>query len=191
MTAPHSALEQRFGLEIADMKRTSCALALALAGALLLVQAGRTTLAQEAVKQIELTAKQVEAFIEAQKDLAELAKKMEGSKAEQPDSKAQAEVEGIATKHGFKDFAEYDDVGSNIDMILAGIDPDTKKFVPPEESIRKDIASVTADKSLSAAERTKLLEEFNDSLKTVPAIQHPGNVPLIERFFDKLVSVLQ
>jgi hypothetical protein len=173
------------------MKRTSCALALALAGAMLLVQAGRTTLAQEAVKQIALTVKQVEAFIEAQKDLAELAKKMEGSKADEPDPKAQGEVEGIAKKHGFKDFAEYDDVGSNIDMILAGIDPDTKKFVPPEEAIRKDIASVTADKSLSAAERTKLLEEFNDSLKTVPAIKHPGNIPLIERYFDKLVSVLQ
>jgi hypothetical protein len=169
----------------------SCALALALTGAMLLAQAGRPTLAQEAVKQIELTAKQVEAFIEAQKDLAELAKKMEGSKAEQPEPQAQAEVEGIATKHGFKDFAEYDDVGSNIDMILAGIDPDTKKFVSPEESIRQDIASVTADKSLSAAERAKLLEEFNDSLKAVPTIQYPGNISLIERYFDKLVSVLQ
>jgi hypothetical protein len=173
------------------MKRTSCALALALAGALLVLQPGDTTLAQEAIKQLELSAKQVEGFIAAQKDLAELAKKMEATKSDQPDPKAQAEVEAIAKKHGFKDFADYDDVGSNIDMILAGIDPDTKKFVPPEEAIKKDIASVTADKNLSEGERTKLLEEFNDSLKTVAPIQHPGNITLIERFFDKLVSVLQ
>jgi hypothetical protein len=166
-------------------------LALALAGALLLGQAGRTTLAQEAVKQIELTAKQIEAFIEAQKDLAALAKQMEGSKAEQPDLKAQAEVEGIARKHGFKDFAEYDDVGSNIFMIVPAIDPDTKKFVPPEEAIKKHIDSVKSDKDLTETERSKLLEEFSDSLKTVPAIQHKGNIALIERYFDKLVAVLE
>ena len=173
------------------MKRTSCALALALAGALLLLQPGGPTLAEEAVKQIELNAKQVEGFIAAQKDLAELAKKMEGSKAEQPDPKAQAEVEAIAKKHGFKDFAEYDDVGSNIDMILAAIDPDTKKFVPPKQSVEKEIASVNADKSLSAADRSKLLEELNDSLKTAAEIKHAGNIPLIESYFDKLVAVLQ
>ena len=173
------------------MKRTSCALALALAGALLVLQPGAITLAQDAIKQIALTAKQVEGFIAAQKDLAELAKKMEGTKSEQPDPKAQAEVEAIAKKHGFKDFADYDDVGSNIDMILAGIDSETKKFVPPAEALKKEIDSVKADKSLSASEKTKLLEELNESLKTAPKIEHPGNITLIESYFDKLVAVLQ
>jgi hypothetical protein len=182
---------QHFALEIADMKRTSCALALAVAGALLILQPAGTTLAQESIRQIELTTKQVEGFIAAQKDLAELAKKMEGTKAEQPDPKAQAEVEAIAKKHGFKNFADYDDVGSNIDMILAGIDADTKKFVPPQESLKKEIESVSADKSLAAADKAKLLEELNDSLKTAPAIQYPSNVTLIERYFDKLAAVLQ
>jgi hypothetical protein len=189
--APLSPNEQHFGLEIADMKRTSCALALALAGALLILQPAGTTLAQETIKQIALTAKHVEGFIAAQKDLAELAKKMEGMKAEQPDPKAQAEVEAIAKKHGFKNFADYDDVGSNIDMILAGIDADTKKFVPPQEALKKEIESVNADKSISTSDRAKLLEELNDSLKTAPAIQFPGNVTLIERYFDKLAAVLQ
>jgi hypothetical protein len=173
------------------MKRTSCALALALAGALLVLQPGDTTLAQEAIKQIELSAKQVEGFIAAQKDLAELAKKMEANKSDQPDPKAQAEVEAIAKKHGFKDFTDYDDVGSNIDMILANIDADTKKFVPPQEALKKEIASVTADKSIAEPERTKLLEELNDSLKSAPKVEHPANIRLIEGFFDKLVAVLQ
>jgi|SRR5688572_30463165 hypothetical protein len=173
------------------MKRTSCALALALAGALLVLQPGDTTLAQEAIKQLELSAKQVEGFIAAQKDLAELAKKMEATKSDQPDPKAQAEVEAIAKKHGFKDFADYDDVGSNIDMILANIDADTKKFVPPQETLKKEIASVTADKSIAEPERAKLLEELNDSLKTAPKVEHPANIPLIEGLFDKLVAVLQ
>jgi hypothetical protein len=76
-------------------------------------------------------------------------------------------------------------------MILAGIDPDTKKFVPPREAVEKEIAAVNADKALSAADKTKLLEELNDSLKTAPSIQHPGNVTLIESYFDRLVAVLQ
>jgi hypothetical protein len=189
--APPNLLSNISRLEIADMKRTSCALALALAGGLLFLQPGSTTLAQEAIKQMALSAKQVEGFIEAQKDLAALAKQMEGSKAEQPDPKAQAEVESIAKKHGFKDFAEYDDVGSNIDMILASIDPDSKKFIPPQEAVKKEIDTVKGDKALSEGDRTKLLEELNDSLKTAPVIQHPGNVKLIEGYFDKLVAVLQ
>ena len=84
------------------MKRTSCALALALVGALLVLQPVGTTLAQETIKQLALNAKQVEGFIAAQKDLAELAKKIEGTKSDQPDPKAQAEVEAIAKKHASK-----------------------------------------------------------------------------------------
>ena len=53
------------------------------------------------------------------------------------------------------------------------------------------IASVRSDKNLSESERTKLLEEFNDSLKAVPSIQHKGNIRLIEGYFDKLAAVLQ
>jgi hypothetical protein len=42
-----------------------------------------------------------------------------------PDPKTQAELEAIAKKHGFKGFAEYDDVAANILLVMGGIDPQT------------------------------------------------------------------
>src|SRR5262245_35937293 len=73
-------------------------------------------LAQAPVKQVKLTEKQVQSFIEAQKDLTAITDKMEGSVTDKPDPKVQADLEAAAKKHGFKDFAEYDDVAANISM---------------------------------------------------------------------------
>ena len=70
-------------------------------------------LAQGAVKQIQLTAKHIEGFIAAQKDMATVAEKMQ-SNSDKPDPKVQAELESIAKKHGFASFNEYDDVAANI-----------------------------------------------------------------------------
>ncbi len=173
------------------MKQASYALALVLAGALLLLQAGGTTLAQETIKQVELSVPQVEGFIAAQKDMAALAEKMEGPLSDRPDPKLQAELDGIAKKHGFKDFADYDDVAANIAMIMASIDPDTKVFVPPQEMLKRQIAEIAADKSTPEADKAKLTEELNEALKTAQPIQHPGNIKLIEKYFDQLESVLQ
>jgi hypothetical protein len=173
------------------MKRMSCALALALASAFLLLPPGGPTLAQDTMKQIELTAQQVEGFLAAQKDMAALAEKTEAPSSDQLDAKAQAEAEAIAKKHGFKDFVDYDDVAANIAMIMAGINPDTKKFVPPQELLKKQIADIAADKSAPEADKAKILEELNEALKTVQPIRHPGNVTLVENYYDRLESVLQ
>ena len=72
------------------------------------------------IKQIQLTAKQVEGFIDAQQDMSAVTEKMRGSTSDIPDPKIQAELEAIARKFGFKDFAEYDDVAANIAVIMAG-----------------------------------------------------------------------
>lgn len=173
------------------MKRASCALALALTGALLFLPTGGTALAQETLKQMELTVQHVEAFIAAQKDMAELAEKMEGPTLDSPDPKVQAELDEVATKHGFQSFVDYDDVATNIALIMAGIDPDTKAFVPPEEMLKKQIAEIAADKELPADDKARLIEELNESLKTVEPIKYPGNIKLIEKHFERLESVLQ
>jgi hypothetical protein len=175
------------------MKRKSCAWALGalvLAGSLLLLPAG-ITVAQDAIKQIALTAPQVEGFISAQKDMAALAEKMEAPSNGQPDAKVQAELESIAKKHGFKSFADYDDVAANVAMIMAGIDPDAKTFVPPQEMLQKQITELNADNTVPAADKAKMIEELNEALKTAQPVQHPGNIKLIEKYFDKLEAVLQ
>lgn len=143
------------------------------------------------VNQIKLNEKQVEGFIAAQKDMAGVTEKMQGQASDKPDPKIQGELETIAKKHGFKDFADYDDVAANISMIMAGIDPQSKAFTEPAAAIKKEIEEVQADKSIPEKEKKQMLEELNEALKTAAPIQHPGNVEVVKKYFDKIESVLQ
>ena len=68
---------------------------------------------------------------------APVAKVMQGSSSDQSDPKLQAESEAIAKKSGFKDFAEYDNVAANILMVVAGIDPVTKRYTDPQIAVKK------------------------------------------------------
>jgi len=147
-------------------------------------------LAQGAVKQIPLTAKHVEGFIAAQKDMATVAEKMQGN-SDKPDPKVQAELESIAKKHGFASFAEYDDVAANISMVMAGIDPQTKAFTEPQIAIKKEIEEVTADKSIPEKEKKQMLDELNDALKSAAPIQFPSNIEIVTKYYDKIDAVLQ
>lgn len=146
--------------------------------------------AQTPVKQIRLTEKQVQGFIAAQKDMAAIAEKMQGSTSDQPDPKQQAELEAIAKKYGFKDFAEYDDVAENIMMVMGGIDPQTKQYVDPQTAIKKEMAEVKADKTLSEKDKKDLLNELEEALKTAQPLQFPGNVELVKKYYDKIDAAL-
>ena len=147
--------------------------------------------AQQAVKQIKLTDKQIEGFVAAQKDMSSIAEKMQGSPSDKPDPKVQAELESIAKKHGFASFAEYDDVAANISMVMAGIDPQTKAFTEPKVAIEKEIEEVKNDKSIPEKEKKQMLEELSEALKSAQPIANPGNVDLVKKYYEKIDAVLQ
>lgn len=96
--------------------------------------------AQE-VKQIKLTDAQVSNFIKAQSDLAAIASKIQAA-GETADPALQAELEGIAKKHGFESFAELDDVAANISIVMAGLDTQTGEFTDPVEALQKELDDV-------------------------------------------------
>jgi hypothetical protein len=160
-----------------------------LAFAAFLVQPGVAN-AQAPSKQIRLTEKQVGGFISAQKNMVAIAEKLQGKNGE-PDPKIQAELESIAKKHGFKNFEEYDDVAANISLIMAGIDPETKKFTDARVALQEELAEVAADATLPAAEKKKMLDGFNEELKTTESIKYPSNIDLVLKYYDKLDAVLQ
>jgi hypothetical protein len=168
--------------------RVAGSIALALATAIL--PDGRA-LAQSPITQVDLTEKQVQGFIAAQKPMSDVTEKMQDSTPDKPDPKLQAELEAIAKKHGFKDFHEYDDVAANISMVMAGIDPDTKQYTPVDVAIRQQIADLEADKSLPAAERAQAIKELNEALKQAQPIRNPGNIELVKKYYDKIEAVLQ
>jgi hypothetical protein len=145
----------------------------------------------DVIQQVQLSEKMIEGFIAAQKDMAKVAEKIQGSANDKPDPKIQAELEGVAKTHGFKDFAQYDDVAANISMVMAGIDPQSGTFTDPVESIKKEIAEVTADKSIKDADRKTMLEELNEALKVTQPIKFQENVVLVKKYREKIDAVLQ
>jgi hypothetical protein len=140
------------------------------------------------VKQIKLTEKQVGGFISAHKDMAEAFDKMAGEKSE---AAALAQLNTIAKKFGFKDHGEYDEVATNIAMVMFGIDPQTKAFTDPPTLAKKELEEAMSDKSLPEKERKQLVEELSEQLKTVQPIMHPTNIELVKKYYDKIEPLLQ
>jgi hypothetical protein len=143
--------------------------------------------AQE-VKQIKLTEKHIQGFMAATKDMASL---YDGLNPDKPDPRIEARVAAVAKRNGFASFAEYDDVATNISMIMSSIDPQTKKFTEPPEQIRKEIAALKADKSVPEGEKKDDLEDLEAALKTARPIQFKENIALVLKYFDKLAPLVQ
>jgi hypothetical protein len=149
-----------------------------------------TAVAQQAqpLKQIKLTEKQVQGFIAAAADMGKL---YEGADPNKPDPKLDAQAGALAKKNGFASLAEYDDVSTNISMIMSGLDPQTKKFSEPPEQIKNEIATLKADKTVKEADRKTGLAQLEAALKTAKPIQFKENIALVTKYFDKLSPLMQ
>jgi len=139
-------------------------------------------------KQIKLTDKQVQGLIAAFADMGKLYENVDPDK---PDPKVQAQAEALAKKNGFASLDEYDEVSYNVSIIISGIDPQTKKFSEPPEQIKKEIAALKADKSVSDAEKKEGLAQLEAALKTAKPIQFKDNIALVQKYFDKLSPLMQ
>jgi hypothetical protein len=143
--------------------------------------------AQE-VKQIKLTEKHIQGFLVASKDMAIL---YDDANPDKLDPKIEARAEAIAKRNGFASLAEYEDAATNISMIMSGIDPQTKKFTEPPEQIRKEIATLKADKSVPEGEKKDDLEDLEAALKAAKPIQFKENIALVLKYFDKLTPLME
>lgn len=145
-------------------------------------------LAQDAIKQVQLTEKQVQNYIAAQKELAAISEKMQGNKGGAPDAKAQAELDAVIKKNGFANGDEFATVADNVSLVMSGIDPETKAFSDPKTAIQKEIAEVNSDKEMSPEEKKQALGELNEALKSAEPVKFPGNVELVKKYYDQLDS---
>jgi precorrin isomerase len=143
--------------------------------------------AQE-VKQIKLTEKQIQSFMAAYEDMAKL---YNDANADKPDPKVEAQAAALAKKNGFASLAQYDDVLTNITMIMSGIDPQTKKFTEPSEQIKNEIVALKADKSVPEAEKKEGLTQLEAALKNARPIQFKENIALVLKYFDQLAPIMQ
>ena len=147
----------------------------------------RAATAQE-VKQIKLTEKHIQSFMAAYDDIAKL---YYGANPDKPDPKVEAQAASLAKKNGFASLTQYDDVLTNITMIMSGIDPQTKKFTEPPEQIKDEIAALSSDKSLPEAKKKEGVAQLEAALMMVKPIQFKENIALVLKYFDQLIPFMQ
>jgi hypothetical protein len=152
-------------------------------------QAAPAQAAAPALKQVALTDKQLDGVLAAQKDMDAITEKLPENTA--PDAKVIAQLDGVAKKHGFAGYDDYNNVVDNISLVLGGFDPTTKKYVGNEAVIKAQIAQVEADKKMPAKDKKEAIDELNDALKTpAPEVENKANVDLVGKYYDKLVAAL-
>ena len=150
--------------------------------------AEETTPPDESVKQIALTDAQIESFIAAEKEMVPIIAK--APQGDQPDPKIMEQLESVAKKYKFANYAEFDDVDENIGLIMSGIDPDTKKYVGPDAVLKKEIATIDTE-NLPPNDKKGQLDELQSELKSPPdPVQFPANIDLVVKNYDRLNRVM-
>jgi hypothetical protein len=145
--------------------------------------------AQQQLKQIALTEKQVDGAVAASKEMDPITAKLQPNA--KPDPKVIAQLEAVAKKNGFASYDEYNNVMDNIGLVFAGIDPASKKYVGPESVIKAEIAQVQADKKMSPKDKKQALDDLNMALKEPgPEVQNKGNIDLVVKNYDKLSPIM-
>ncbi|MGO8833069.1 MAG: hypothetical protein ACLQE9_09680 [Roseiarcus sp.] len=152
-------------------------------------QANQAEPSQQGPKQMALTDKQIDDVLAAKPDVDAIVSKLPQNA--QPNPKVMAQLDAAAKKHGFASYAEYDDVGGNISMVMDGFDPQTKKYVGPDVVIKQELAQVQADKKMSPKDKKDALAQLNDEMKSVTPLQFPANVDVVTKYYDKLSAAMQ
>ena len=137
-----------------------------------------------------MTDAQIGNFIKAQGDLAAIASKIQAA-GEKADPALQAELEGIAKKHGFSTFEELDDVAANISIVMAGLDTQTGEFTDPVEALQKELDDVKKDESIPEADKKQLVEELSEAIKTTPPLQNKENIDVVKSHRAEIEKALQ
>lgn len=165
--------------------------AIALATGVILIAASNALVAQPQMKELELTEPHIQSFIATQKDKDFSAVALKLMRADSGDMPSiRAELDSATMKHGFKDYQEYADVLHSVGLVMSRIDPQTKALIDTEAAIKKEIAEVTADKSIAAKEKAEQLKELNGALKSVQPIKHPKNIDLVMKYYAELDAVM-
>jgi hypothetical protein len=137
------------------------------------------------LKQIALTQKQIDDVLASQKEMDAVTQKLPRNAP--PNSKAMAQMDGVAKKYGFASFDEYNTVIGNISLVMDSIDPKTKKYIGSDAALKLQVEQMKANKQMSAAAKKRALAYLDMALKAdAPEIQNKDNIDLVINNYDKI-----
>jgi uncharacterized protein YpiB (UPF0302 family) len=55
-----------------------------------------------------------------------------------------------------------------------------------QAAIKKEMAEVTADKTVPEKDKKDLLKELEEALQTAQSVQYPSNIELVRKYYDKI-----
>ena len=137
-------------------------------------------------KQVALTQKSLDGLIAAQKEIRDVEAKMPKD-AKAPDPKLDGQIDSAVKKNGFASTSDFADASYSVGVVLAGIDPDSGKYIGAEAATKKQVEEVKADKQMPPKEKKEALEELNEVLKAGVADKpSQGNIDLVTANIGKL-----
>ena len=137
-------------------------------------------------RQVALTQKSLDGLVAAQKQIRDLEAAMPKD-AKAPDPKTEGQIDAAVKKNGFATVNDFADASYSVGIVLAGMDPDSGKYVGAAAATKKQIDEVKADKQMPPKEKKEALDELNESLKTAGTDKPmQGNIDLVTANLPKL-----
>jgi len=164
-------------------------LVLALGLGLGLAGAGTTTATAQEFKQMELTEQMVTNFIAAQKDFAPLASKL-AEAGDSPDPTLQKQLEDIAKTHGFASFAEFEDVGANITIVLDGLDRSSGAYTDPVEKMKKELEDIKADDTIPAEDKKLAVDDLTQEIAAAQPLKFTANIDVVKKHIAEIEELI-
>ena len=151
---------------------------------------GTNAAAEEpAPKQISLTQKTIDSLIATQKQVREAEAKLTPAKGQKaPDPKVlEAKIEALAKANGFASMNEFADTSYSVGVVLAGLDPESGKYVGAKAALQKQIDEVKADKKMPPNEKKESLQELTEAMKSADTEKPlPANIDIVTKNAAKL-----
>lgn len=136
--------------------------------------------AAQQLNQMKLTDALITQFVAAHDDYVPLADQMREAGEDTTDA-LMAKLNGIAQKHGFKDFGEYEDVRENISIVLDGLDPETGVYTDPVEKMKKERDALFTDETLPEEDRKLAVDDIEQEIAVAEPLQFKQNVEVVKR----------
>ena len=137
-------------------------------------------------KQVALSQKSLDGLIAAQKKIRDLkAKTPKDAKA--PDPKLEGQIDAAVKKNGFASTGDFADASYSVGVVLAGMDPDSGKYIGADAATKKQVEEVKADKQMPPKEKKEALDELNEVLRAGSTDKpSQGNIDLVTANMSKL-----